>query len=152
MLFRLALLFIVLPLVELALLLQIARLTDPLSTLALVIFTGILGAWLARREGTECWLRIQRELGQGQMPADSLVDGLMILIAGAVLITPGVLTDLFGFALLTPPIRAYLKSRVIERFRSRLVVLGTPPGAAGMNPSDDTIDVESRPRDGGHES
>ncbi len=75
MLARLLLLFILVPMIELALLLLIAQHTSALFTLGLIVFTGVLGAWLARREGTQCLSRIQTELSQGQMPGDSLVDG-----------------------------------------------------------------------------
>jgi UPF0716 protein FxsA len=142
---RLLLLFILVPMAELALLLVIADYTDWLFTLGLIIFTGVVGAWLARREGTQCLSRIQAELSQGQLPGDSLVDGLMILVAGAVLITPGVLTDILGFSLLVPPIRARLKQLVIARFKHRIVVSGFSSGAPGGGDVSDVIDVEHGP-------
>jgi len=141
-LFRLLLLFILVPLAELAILLWIAEVTDNwLLTLTLVIVTGIVGAWLARREGLRCLRQIQQQLARGQLPGDSLLDGLLILIAGAVLITPGVLTDLLGFALLIPPIRQLLKQHLKRRIQARIVV---PPGSPDWNhspPRDEIIDV-----------
>ncbi len=145
MLARLLLLFILLPMVELALLLVIAQHTSPLFTIGLIIVTGVVGAWLARREGTQCLSRIQAELSEGQLPGDSLVDGLMILIAGAVLITPGVLTDILGFSLLIPPVRASLKQLVVARFKHRIVVSGFSADPRPGGNSDDAIDVEHRP-------
>lgn len=142
MLFRLLLLFILVPLAELAILLWIAEVTDNwLFTLALVIVTGMVGAWLARREGLRCLRQIRRQLARGQLPGDSLLDGLMILIAGALLITPGVLTDLLGFALLVPTIRRVLKQYLKRRIQARIVI---PPGSPDWNrspPRDEIIDV-----------
>jgi len=83
---RLLLLFTVVPLVELALLLWIGSLTGLRFTLLLVLLTGIIGAGLARHQGLRCWLRVQQQLSAGQLPADPLVDGLMILVAGALLV------------------------------------------------------------------
>ena len=145
MLARLILLFILLPMLELALLMLIAEHTSLLFTLALIVVTGVIGAWLAKREGLQCLSRIQKELSQGQLPGDSLVDALMILVAGAVLITPGIITDILGFSLLVPPIRAAIKQRVIARFKHRIVVSNfssSSPQHAGF---DDIIDVEHHP-------
>ena len=89
--------------------------------------------------------RIQKELSQGQLPGDSLVDALMILVAGAVLITPGVITDILGFSLLVPPIRVVLKRLVIARFKHRIVVSGSSSPSSGGTAFEDIIDVEHRP-------
>lgn len=116
MFFRLLLVFVLLPLVELALLIQIGQTIGLAWTLALVVATGLLGATLARRQGLRAWLAIQTELREGRMPAAALVDGLLVLIGGIVLLTPGILTDLAGFALLVPATRAVLKRRLRRRF------------------------------------
>ena len=102
----LILLFVVLPLSELYLLLKMAELISPGATFALVIFTGILGGWLARQQGWSVYARIQNDLSSAKIPKDSLMDGAMILVAGALLLTPGIMTDVFGFSLLFPPCRA----------------------------------------------
>lgn len=123
MLLRLIALFIFLPLVELALLVQIGQWIGVLWTVALVAATGVLGAALARRQGARAWLAIQEELRQGRMPAGALLDGLLILMGGIVLLTPGVLTDLLGFALLAPPTRrafkGWLRRRLDRAVRQR---------------------------------
>ena len=134
-LLRLFLLFTLVPLVELALLFWISQHTGWLFTLGLVIVTGVVGASLARHEGLRCWLEVQRQLAEGKLPAEPLLDALMILVAGAVLITPGVLTDLAGFALLVPPIRAQVRRYLTARFRAHVVVnpmhgSAEPPSAA----------------------
>jgi UPF0716 protein FxsA len=119
---RLILLFVILPLVELMILLKLAEWITGLWTFALVVVTGIIGASLARRQGWSVLRRIQAETQQGQMPTTSLVDALMIFVAGALLITPGILTDVFGFSLLVPACRALYRARLITWFRQRVQV------------------------------
>lgn len=116
MLLRLLTLFVLLPLVELAILIQVGQWIGLAWTLAIVVATGFLGASLARRQGLRTWLAIQAELRQGQVPAGALLDGLLILIGGVVLLTPGILTDLAGFALLVPTTRNTLKRGLRRRF------------------------------------
>lgn len=126
MFFRLLLLFTVVPLVELALLVQMGRLLGLAPTVALVVVTGALGAWLTRLQGLRVAATVQAELAAGRMPAGALVDGLLILIAGAVLLTPGLITDAVGFALLVPAVRRRVRSFLAERFRHRIEA--PPPG------------------------
>ena len=118
----LMLLFVGLPLIELALLLRLARLITPLWTLGLVVFTGVLGATLARRQGVKTWRRVQSDLAEGRMPASHIVDALLIFVAGVVLVTPGIITDAIGFALLVPPVRVVLKHKVANYMQSRIVI------------------------------
>lgn len=120
MFFRLLLLFTVVPLVELALLVWIGRQTSVLFTVALVLVTGIVGAVLAKFQGWQTWWRIKLQLASGKVPGSALMDGLMILIAGTLLITPGILTDVVGFALLTPPVRAVLRTRLTAWLTQRV--------------------------------
>jgi UPF0716 protein FxsA len=127
-LFKLLLLFIVVPLVELALLMRLSSSIGWQYTLGLVIVTGIFGSLLARTQGWRTWQRIQRELTQGQMPGESLLDAAMIFVAGALLLTPGILTDLFGFSLLVPYCRRFYGGRIIAYFKSRFTVQQTRPG------------------------
>ena len=91
--------FIVIPLVEFALLIEIGSRLGTLPTLLLIFGTGVAGAYLARLEGLRILYRIQREFQQGSMPAEQLFDGFLVLIAGVVLITPGLLTDIAGLIL-----------------------------------------------------
>lgn len=113
---RLLLLFIVVPVVELVLLIEIGQRIGTLATLALIIVTGALGAYLARRQGLGVLRRMREEMGTGRIPAAPIMDGIIILIAGAVLMTPGVLTDAFGFFCLIPPCRELLKRHLKARF------------------------------------
>ncbi len=120
MLLRLFLLFTLVPIAELAILIQIGGLIGLGPTLGLVIGTGAAGAWLARREGLRSWRAVQSELAQGRLPAEELVHGLLVLLAGVVLLTPGVLTDLLGLALLVRPLRRRLMARLRSRFMERI--------------------------------
>jgi len=103
------LIFIGLPLAELAVLLESSEHFGLPRTLALCIFTGVLGASLAKWQGAQTLRLIQKDLTSGQMPAKRLVDGAMILCAGVVLLTPGFITDLIGFVVLFPLTRPILR-------------------------------------------
>jgi UPF0716 protein FxsA len=125
MFFYLLLLFTLLPLAELAILLWIGGQTAWWFPILLVIVTGAAGAALARWQGWRTFTRIQDDLRHGRMPADALVDGLLILVAGLLLVTPGVLTDCAGFALLVPLVRGILKRRAADWMRRNVKVLAT---------------------------
>ncbi len=117
---RLLLLFVVLPAVELALLIELGNRFGTLHTLALIVITGVVGASLARGQGLAVVRQIQNEVDEGRLPAHSLVDGVIILLAAALLVTPGVLTDAFGFLCLVPSFRGLVK-RVLWRRLERAV-------------------------------
>ena len=112
---RLLLLFVALPAAELALLIEVGRRIGTGSTLLLIALTGIVGASLARRQGLGVLREVQRETAEGRLPAGSLVDGVIILIAAALLVTPGILTDAVGFLCLLPAFRRTLKRRLLRR-------------------------------------
>jgi UPF0716 protein FxsA len=109
---KLFLFFILVPAAELALLIEIGKRIGTLETLALIVVTGILGAGLARRQGLGVLRKARLEAAAGRLPAAALVDGVIILLAAAVLITPGVLTDIFGFLCLIPISRGWIKALV----------------------------------------
>jgi len=117
---RLALLFVVVPLVELYLLIQIGQVAGLLPTLALVLLTGAAGAALARAEGLRVLWAFQSELAKGRVPGQALQDGISVLVGGAFLVTPGILTDLAGLALLFPPTRK-LVQRLVRRSLERRI-------------------------------
>lgn len=119
MLWKLLAAFIVIPLVELYLLLQVAQHTSVAVTVMLVILTGVIGSTLARREGVMTWFRFHAALGEGRMPSREIQDGLMIVFAGALLLTPGLLTDTVGFLLLIPAGRDWIRKRMIKRYAGR---------------------------------
>ncbi len=157
MLPRLILVLTVIPLVELLILLRLAAAVSWGPTIALVVITGVLGAALARREGVRTLSRIQEDLNAGRVPTLALVEGLMILLAGVVLVTPGILTDLAGFVLLIPALRRRIASRVVSAISRRVVVMhpggfqagGFQPGSAGQPTAsgEPFIDVPAEGRD-----
>ncbi len=102
-------LFIGLPIVELALLIKLHGMVGFFPTIAVVFLTGVAGAALVRRQGLSILFKIQQQLSVGNLPAPQLMDGVMILIAGALLVTPGLITDVTGFLLLVPRIREYIR-------------------------------------------
>jgi UPF0716 protein FxsA len=141
MLLRLFLLFTIVPFVEVLILVWIGKHTSLGVTLALIFLPGLLGAWLARREGLRCWREVRRQVYGGELPAAALLDGLLILVAGVLLIAPGVLTDLTGFALLIPPVRRLVRNRLSESLRARFVHFG-PGRHPDLEPGSRIIDVQ----------
>ena len=125
MFFRLLLLLTVVPFVELMILLEVGRVIGVFPTLLIIIITGILGATLARIQGLSTLNRIRAEMHEGRLPADAMIDGLLILAAALVLLTPGFLTDLVGFFLLIPFGRSMIRNKLRSYFRDKLMVQTT---------------------------
>jgi len=147
---RLLLLLALLPLVELVLLAWLSAHTDWRLTVLFVLGTGAVGAWLIRSQGWRAWRRIREDMARGEVPTESIQDGLLILVAGLLLITPGVLTDLAGVLLLVPPFRRTVGRWLRRRWRANFQVrsFGTARGWKPGSPSDDSvIDVTSTPVD-----
>lgn len=109
--------FIVVPLLELMLLLEVGSIIGSGWTFLIIILTAIIGTRLVRQQGISTWGNIQQELAQGQLPAKAIFDGICILISGVLLITPGFMTDVFGLLLLTPPFRAFVYLNVGSRIQ-----------------------------------
>ncbi len=117
MLFRLSLLFILVPLVEIYLLIKAGGLIGAGPTVAIVVITGVLGGLMAKRQGFAVLRRIRRSLDEGIVPTGPLVDGLFVLAGGLLLLTPGLLTDVVGFLSLWPRTRRWLKNLFRRRFQ-----------------------------------
>ena len=117
MLGKLFFLFTGATLIELGLLIYIGDLLGLWPTLALIVVTGMVGAAMARDQGLSVVQRLQTELNAAKIPADAMMDGLCVLVAGAFLITPGVITDVLGFALLIPIVRRPIKRWLQKRFK-----------------------------------
>lgn len=133
MLARLVLLFTLIPIIELALILWVNTLIGPWPTLAIILVTGFSGALLGKLQGLKAWRKIKEELARGELPQDSILDGLAVLLASALLLTPGVLTDLAGFILLIPATRAPIR-RFARKKLERWIKADLPsPGAAIFN-------------------
>lgn len=135
---RWILVFIVLPLVEIVLLVKLGTVIGWPVTVLLCIVTGILGATLTRVSGVRILQQIQAELAQGRAPTREIVEGLLILVAGVVLLTPGIITDVAGFLVLTPPIRRVLAASLARRFAKggavRFGGFGSSGGVGGPRP------------------
>jgi UPF0716 protein FxsA len=139
----LVLLFIVLPIAELYVIIQIGGAIGVLPTLAILIADSIIGAALARSQSRAAWERFNRVLAEGRVPGREVFDGAMIILGGALLLTPGFITDVFGLFLLIPPTRALLRrflARTVARragFAWRVTSFGsarrggTPPPRSG---------------------
>jgi UPF0716 protein FxsA len=121
MLLRLILLLTLVPLLELVLLVQLTRLWHSLAlTIGIVLATGVIGALLARHEGSRVLRGIRSSFERGEIPADGLLDGLLILVAAAFLVTPGLITDTVGFMLLIPFTRVPVRSTIKAWARRRI--------------------------------
>ena len=120
MLFKLFLLFTLVPIVELALLIELGSHIGSLTTVALVVITGAAGAALARSQGLLVFQRLRSSIGQGQSPGDALIDGVLILAGGLLLLTPGILTDGLGFSALLPPSRRLIRNALKEAISRRI--------------------------------
>ena len=120
MLIKLILLFTIVPFIELTLLIEIGSRIGTLNTIMIVVITGIIGAFMARIAGFTVLMKIQDNLREGIFPKDELFDGVLILISGAFLITPGVLTDALGFFLLIPFGRLVVKRWLKEIIQKRI--------------------------------
>jgi UPF0716 protein FxsA len=117
---RLALLFVIVPLLELALLIQMGQWVGFWPTITLVVFTGVSGAWLTRMEGLRTIWRLRNDLAHGRIPGQAIMDGMAVLAGGAFLLTPGVLTDLVGFGLLFPATRHLIQKRFMAQLERRI--------------------------------
>lgn len=119
MLATLLTLFILVPIIELAVLIEVGQYIGTFYTIMLVVVTGVVGAFLAKMEGLRVWHALQKDLRSMKMPTDRMIDGVLILIGGAFLLTPGLVTDILGFLLIIPftrfPIREYLKRQFIKK-------------------------------------
>lgn len=147
---RLLAAFILVPLIELMLLIELANYTSLATTIMLVIVTGVLGSCLARREGVMAWVRFQSALGEGRAPSQEMQDGLMIVFAAALLLTPGLLTDAVGFTLLLPQGRELIRRTLLKRYMQRFKVHFHTPEDFAAEPlnrtgrdSSYTIDAEA---------
>ena len=146
---RLFLLFIIVPIVDLLLLVGLARYTGVPLTIGLVVLTAAIGAYLVKLQGSEVRRKIFEQFSNQQMPSDLLSDGAMIMFAAGLLLTPGLLTDCFGFSLLTPVCRSFYKRALGKwfknNFRFQVLTPNTPRGPAHDDNTDEGEDVPKKP-------
>jgi UPF0716 protein FxsA len=118
----LVLLFIVVPIAELYVIIQVGQAIGVLPTVAILLADSLLGSWLLRQQGRAAWRRFNATLQAGRAPARETIEGALILMGGALLLTPGFLSDLLGLVLLLPPTRALVVRVLARRFVPRMVV------------------------------
>ena len=117
----LALLVIVVPILELAVIIQISSAIGVLNTVGLLLLSGVVGAWLMKREGLGVVRRIQQATAAGRVPGTELVDAFLILFGGALMLAPGFLTDILGMLLLLPPVRVVVRRVLRTRLQARIL-------------------------------
>lgn len=130
--------FVLMPMLEIYLLIQVGEVIGALWTIALLIGSGVIGSWLMRREGARAWRALNEALASGRMPARELADGALVLIGGTLMLTPGFVTDGMGVLMVFPVTRSVFRRLLAQVVTKRLVVvgLGAPrgpgsPGGAG---------------------
>jgi UPF0716 protein FxsA len=134
MLLPLVLLFVAIPIVEIYVIIQVGEAIGALWTIALLVADSILGSVLMRAQGRTVWRRFNEAIGAGRVPGREVVDGVLVIFGGALLLTPGFVTDIFGLAFLLPPTRAVIRRLLVRRFAGRIRVSGPPPrGGRGFD-------------------
>jgi UPF0716 protein FxsA len=127
MLLPLVLLFIVVPIAELAVIIQVGQAIGVWWTIALLVADSILGSVLMRSQGRSAWRRFNAAVQEGRVPAREVLDGALVIFGGVLLLTPGFLTDLLGLVLLIPPTRALVRRVLVRRLERRMVASTTGP-------------------------
>lgn len=106
--------FVVIPIIEIYVLISLGSMIGALTTIALIVLTAVVGAMLVRSQGFSTYHNVQQQLARGEVPAIEIFEAMFLLVAGALLLTPGFVTDAIGFACLTPPLRKWLIRKVIS--------------------------------------
>ena len=120
--------FIVVPLIEIYVLIQVGQVIGPWWTILLLVLDSILGTWLIRREGRHAWRALNEAMGTGRMPARELADGALILIGGTLMLAPGFVTDAFGILLILPVTRPVFRRLLTTLVTRRVILNVTRPG------------------------
>ena len=113
--------FIVVPLAEIYVIVQVGQAIGAWWTVAALLAESLLGAWLVRREGLKAWRHLVAELAQGRPPTRAAADGGLVLLGGLLLLTPGFISDILGLLLLLPPTRAVVRAILVRRFADRMI-------------------------------
>src|SRR5919106_3652239 len=127
----LILIFLVVPLIELIIIIQVGQLVGAWWTVAALVAVSVAGAWLMRREGTRAWGNFRAALASGRVPTDEVLEGALVLFGGALLLTPGFVTDVLGLMLMIPPIRRLVATAIKRRLGARFAVATMSGGGRG---------------------
>jgi UPF0716 protein FxsA len=138
-------LFIVVPIAELALLIQVGSWIGFWPTLALLVLDAVLGSMLMRSQGRAAWRRFNAAIEEGRAPAREALDGVLVIFGGALLLTPGFITDIFGLLFLIPPTRVLVRRLIVRRATLRVMRVATPPGSNGRPQDVDGTAVDIEP-------
>ena len=149
----LVILFIVVPIAELAVLIQVGQAIGVWWTILLLIADAILGSWLLRTQSRAAWRRFNEALAGGRVPHREVVDGVLVIVGGVLLLTPGFITDIFGVLFLFPPTRVLLRGLLVRRGALKLMgsmsMTATPPNGRFRHPDDvesTAVDIDPDPR------
>jgi UPF0716 protein FxsA len=137
----LILIFLVVPLIELIIIIQVGQLVGAWWTVAALVAVSVAGAWLMRREGTRAWGNFRAALASGRVPADEVLEGALVLFGGALLLTPGFATDALGLLLMIPVTRRMIAAVIKRRLGARFSVTTVSGGGRARRRPDDVIDV-----------
>ena len=129
MMLPLVLLFIAVPIAELAVIIQVGQAIGVWWTIGLLIADSLLGSWLMRHQGRASWRRFNEAVAGGRVPTREVLDGALVIFGGALLLTPGFLTDILGLVLLVPPTRAIVRAMLARRLTVRMVAAANRPRA-----------------------
>ncbi|TCI04575.1 FxsA family protein [Corallincola luteus] len=129
MAFVLFLMFIFIPILEVSVIIQVGSVLGVMPTVALMILSAMIGASLVRSQGVATLMSVRQKMAQGQMPSTEIVEGLLLLVAGVLLVTPGFVTDIVGILILTAPLRKLVALALIKRFQFQVVNAAAPGGA-----------------------
>ena len=149
----LLIIFVLVPIAELAVIIQVGGAIGVWWTIALLVADSILGSLLMRSQGRTAWRRFNEVLAEGRAPAREVLDGVLVIFGGAFLLTPGFITDIFGALFLIPPTRAIVRRLLVKRFSERMIVAArTRTGTWGTTRPGDVdgtavdVDTERLPR------
>lgn len=141
----LALLFLVVPLLELYVLIQVGQVIGVWWTILLLVADSIFGAWLMRREGSRAWKALQEAITGGRMPSKELADGALVVLGGALMLSPGFVTDVFGIVLILPFTRPFFRGILASAVQRRMLTVTTTYGQTygqGHRPDDGVVSGE----------
>lgn len=148
MLLPLILLFVAVPIVEIYVIIQVGQAIGALWTILILVADSILGSVLMRTQGRAAWRRFNAAIAAGRVPGREVIDGALVIFGGALLLTPGFVTDIFGLLFLLPPTRSVIRRLLVRRFAGRFVVArpggSRPPGGAGFDVDGTATDVDPR--------
>lgn len=147
MMLLLVILFVAVPILEIAMIVQVGSWIGVLPTIALLIVDSLVGAWLLRQQGRGAWRRLNEAIVAGRIPARETVDGALVILGGALLLTPGFITDAVGLALLVPPTRALVRPLLVRWAGRRMTVAATvgrtPRPGGGFDVDGTATEVDS---------